>query len=117
MTWTHFWDMHSGGSQKEDYAHFFIEADEDEAVSVFYSRFGHSPNRVSCTCCGSDYSVTEYDSLEDATSYQRGEYTDSDLGVGLGEYLASGEAVVVPADEIADVEREVYVPREGYVWQ
>ena len=81
MTWTTFWDMHSGGGQKEDFAIAFIEAPEDEAKLIFYNRFGHSPDGVSCTCCGSDYSVSESESLEQATGYHRGcdgAYFDSD---------------------------------------
>ena len=71
--WTQFWDMHSGGRTKEgDYEKIYIEAPEAEAEIIFYNRFGHSPHRVSCTCCGSDYSVSESVSLEDATGYHRG---------------------------------------------
>ena len=71
--WTRFMDMHSGGGLKEEpYEYVYIEAPEDEAKVIFYNRFGHNPNRVSCTCCGSDYSITESDSLEEATAYNRG---------------------------------------------
>lgn len=72
MPWTQFMDMHSGGPQKEQFAYCYIEAPEDEAKRVFYARFGHNPDRVSCTCCGSDYSISEYESLEQATAYNRG---------------------------------------------
>ena len=72
MTWTHFHDMHSGGGQKLEWGHIFIEAPEDEAVRVFYNRFGRSPHRVTCTCCGEDYSLSEHPSLEQATAFQRG---------------------------------------------
>jgi hypothetical protein len=70
--WTQFWDMHSGGRQKEDYSQIYIEAPENEAKIIFYNRFGHNPSRVSCTCCGDDYSISEGDSLEQITGYQRG---------------------------------------------
>ena len=69
--WTQFWDMHSGGGQKEDVAMIFIEAPEDEAKLVFYNRFGHNPERVTCTCCGSDYSISESESLEQLTGFHR----------------------------------------------
>lgn len=69
--WTHFWDMNSGGGVKHDVAHIYIEAPEGEAKSVFYARFGTNPERVSCTCCGEDYSIEEEPSLEEATGYQR----------------------------------------------
>lgn len=64
-------DMHSGGSLKEKQQYIFIEAPENEAKVIFYNRFGHNPERVSCTCCGEDYSISEYDSLEQATAYYR----------------------------------------------
>lgn len=70
--WTQFWDMHSGGGQKLDWSQIFIEAPEDEARRVFYARFGRNPNNVTCGCCGADYSVSESDSLEEATAYHRG---------------------------------------------
>jgi len=70
--WTQFWDMHSGGGSKEKWTQIFIEASEDEARIIFYNRFNHNPDRVSCTCCGSDYSISEYESLEQATAFHRG---------------------------------------------
>lgn len=70
-TWTHFMDMHSGGGLKEEWQHIFIEAPEAEAKVIFYHRFGHNPERVTCTCCGDDYSISESKSLEQATAYER----------------------------------------------
>ena len=55
--WTALRDTHAGGIQKLEWKWVVIEADEDEATSVFFSRFGINPNRVSCTCCGSDFSI------------------------------------------------------------
>lgn len=72
MTITRFMDMNSGGGQKEKWDHIYIEAPEDDARRIFYGRFGHSPDRVSCTCCGEDYSISEEDSLEQATGFDRG---------------------------------------------
>jgi hypothetical protein len=73
MTWTHFHDMHSGGGIKEEpFSHIFIEAPKGEAQSVFYARFGHSADRISCTCCGSDYSVSESKDPAQATGFERG---------------------------------------------
>jgi hypothetical protein len=71
IKWTQFWDMHSGGGQKESFAKCYIEAPEDEAKIIFYNRFGHSPSRVSCTCCGPDYSISESETLAQATAYHR----------------------------------------------
>ena len=65
--------MHSGGGSKEPpYEKIYIEAPEDEAKVIFYNRFDHAPDRVSCTCCGEDYSVSEHETLERATAYERG---------------------------------------------
>lgn len=69
--WTQFWDMHSGGSSKEKWSHIYIEAPEEEAVVIFYNRFGHNPHRVTCTCCGSDYSISSGE-LQELTGYHRG---------------------------------------------
>jgi len=88
--WTHFWDMHSGGGTKvirlddgsfidgDNYVkegqpinHIYIEAPEDEAKVIFYNRFGHNPERVSCTCCGGDYSISEGESLAQLTGFHR----------------------------------------------
>jgi len=71
--WTLFWDMHSGGGTKEPpYQKIYIEAPQAEAEVIFYNRFGHSPNRVTCTCCGEDYSVGESKTLEAASGFHRG---------------------------------------------
>lgn len=70
--WTHFHDMNSGGGKKLDWGHIFIEAPSAEAEIVFFNRFGRNPNRVTCTCCGPDYSIDEDESLEQATGFERG---------------------------------------------
>lgn len=71
--WTLFWDMHSGGGTKEHpYEKIYIEAPEQEAKVIFYNRFGHNPERVSCTCCGEDYAIDESETLEQASGYHRG---------------------------------------------
>lgn len=103
MTWTRFMDMHSGGSQKEEaFSHLLIEASEDEAKRVFYARFGHNPERVTCTCCGEDYSIDEHLSVEAATAYDRGcPYLEDERGLKArgerdfreGFYLEPGEEV------------------------
>jgi len=71
MTWTHFHDMHGGGSQKLEWGHIYIEAPQDEAEAVFYNRFGRNPHRVTCTCCGPDYSLDEWPNLKVATGHER----------------------------------------------
>lgn len=132
MPWTEFWDMHSGGGTKEgDCEQIFIEAPLDEATSVFYAKFGHNPERVSCTCCGEDYSITEYKSLEQATAFHRGckyddklrqyvEVADPDGFKNsyktVEQYKKEKTALFIYADEIKPEERTVDVPDQGYVY-
>lgn len=92
MAWTRFMDMHSGGGSKEDFELLFIEAPEDEAKVIFYNRFGHNPERVTCTCCGDDYSISEYETLEEATAYDRGLRWGMPVGERSGgRYIEVGE--------------------------
>ena len=128
MKWTQFMDMHSGGGLKEPYTHIYIEAPADEAIVIFYNRFGHNPNRVTCTCCGEDYSITESESLEQATAFARGcaygkggytEKPDEEWGktyTPLNEYLPRENTLVIRADEIKPAERKGDVPEQGYIW-
>ena len=125
--WTHFWDMHSGGGQKENFGHCYIEAPENEAKVIFYNRFGHNPERVTCTCCGDDYSISEYETLEQATAYERNcKYHDNgyieEKGdsyreyLTLPEYLKKSDVLVIFAADIKDTERVGSIPQQGYVW-
>ena len=70
--WTQFMDMHSGGGRKLEWEYIYIEAPADEAKAIFFNRFGRNPEKVTCTCCGDDYSLTEGDSLEQVTAFNRG---------------------------------------------
>lgn len=126
--WTHFMDMHSGGGSKEKWQHIYIEADEKQAKVVFYNRFGHNPERVTCACCGDDYSISEYDSLEQATGYQRGcdyqdgNYVERQDGGGyrpyqtLDAYLKTDSILVIYATDIKPEELIGEVPHQGYIW-
>lgn len=71
MKWTCFMDAHSGGKQKLDWSHIYVELPEDEATIFFQNRFKRNPSRVTCTCCGSDYSIIEGATLLDVTGYER----------------------------------------------
>lgn len=71
MAWTRFWDMHSGGSQKEKAAKIYIEAPKGDAIRIFEKMFGHDPFNVTCDCCGKDYTVDEYKDLAQASGYFR----------------------------------------------
>jgi hypothetical protein len=105
VVWTLFWDMHSGGGTKvEPFEKIYIEAPESEAKIIFYNRFGRNPDRVTCTCCGGDYSTDESDTLEQASGFHRGcaygyfnkdgeECSDKEawvVGKGLNEGYRSG---------------------------
>lgn len=128
--WTQFWDMHSGGGQKEDFSQCFIEAPEAEAKVIFYNRFGHNPERVTCTCCGNDYSISEYETLEQASGYERGCAYDSEAEqyieqptedswreyITLEDYIKRPDVCVIRADQISDDERVGELPTQGYVW-
>ncbi len=114
MTWTSFYDMSSGGGNKEDFQYLFVEAPYREAISVFYSRYGHHPLRITCNCCGPDYSVdSEDDSLEEITYFYRNQsfipYTPH--GQSLEEFLAEPLVAVIYESEISDSERLADVPR------
>jgi len=120
-------DMSSGGGEKEKWAYIYIEAPEDEAIVIFYNRFGHSPNRVTCTCCGSDYSINEGETVEQLSAYERGctwapheekyiEKGDSNRYKTLEEFLKEEGALMITKNEIKPKEREGSVPDQGYVW-
>ena len=130
--WTQFMDMHSGGGIKEGpYEYIYIEAPEDEAKVIFYNRFGHNPERVTCTCCGSDYSTSESETLAEASAYERGcryskdqnKYVDEPDTTRsyktyrtLEEYKTDKKVLIISSEDIKDAEREGDVPEEGYVW-
>lgn len=124
MPWTRFMDMHSGGGSKEPYNYIYIEAPEEKAKVIFYNRFGHSPERVSCTCCGEDYSIYEYETLEEASKYDR-EHSFAarnkpikfeDWLLKAGEQGHHESFLLVYTEDIRDDEKEGNLPRQGYVW-
>jgi len=127
--WTRFFDMHSGGGSKEGFNFIYIEAPYDLAKLIFYNRFGHNPDRVSCTCCGSDYSIDDAESLEQATGYERGCFFDEDFDkyvecendcydyTPLDKYLEENKDILVIYDkDIKPEEKEGTIPLQGYVW-
>jgi hypothetical protein len=127
--WTQFWDMHSGGRLKEKWHFIYIEAPQDEAEIIFYNRFGHNPSRVTCTCCGEDYSISEEKTLEQITGFHRGCAYDKngyiekaknnyegDRYQTLEEFVKRDDVLVIYAIEIKDKERVGSVPQQGYVW-
>ena len=129
--WTRFMDMHSGGGQKEQFSFLHIEAPEEEAQVIFYNRFGHSADRVSCTCCGSDYSVSESETLALSSAFDRGcaydqrarDYVEqadeakyAHAYQTLCDYMRRDDVAIIAADSISPQERIGSVPEQGYVW-
>ena len=112
MAWTLFWDMHSGGDQKEPQDLIFIEAPKKEAESIFFAKFEHNPHRVTCTCCGEDYAIHESPTFEEATEWHRKQANVLDLE----KFSRRPNVLVIPKEEIKDEEREVEVLEQGYVW-
>lgn len=70
--WTHFRDMNSGGRRKLQWKHIYIEAPQAAAEIIFYNRFKRNPNRITCTCCGPDYSISDEKDLAQITGFDRG---------------------------------------------
>ena len=129
--WTEFSDMHSGGGAKEKWEYIYIQADLQTAKVIFYNRFGHSPNRVTCNCCGEDYSISESDSLAEITGYKRNckydsktkkyiEHPDINVKYGkyitLDEFLKSKNNLVIYDFDILELEKVGEIPEQGYVW-
>jgi hypothetical protein len=128
--WTQFWDMHSGGGSKEKWEHIYINAPEKEAKIIFYNRFGHNPDRITCTCCGNDYSISEGESLAQMTAFHRGcdyvageyvevpdtKYDENKKLITLEDYLKSKDVHVIYDKDISPQERIGEVPEQGYVW-
>ena len=122
MSWTRFFDMHSGGRTKlPPYEYIYIEAPKKEAISVFYSRFKRNPNNVTCHCCGEDYSIREADGLDQATAYERNclwndklkMYLEEDntyrKRIPLEDYIKNGQCLVVYDKDILPKERYEYL--------
>jgi len=133
IPWTRFMDMHSGGSLKEKTQYIHIQAPEKEAVVIFYNRFGHSTYRVTCTCCGPDYSIGESPTLEESSAYDRSCRYDKELKKWVEEpdeqriswqpyqtvqeYGKREDVMIIHHDQIKPEERTGDVPVQGYVWQ
>lgn len=113
--WTSFMDMHSGGGKKEKWSKIYIQAPEEEARVIFYNRFGHSPDRVTCTCCGEDYSVSESKSedLYQITGYERGArpLENIDKSIYESKYISWDE----PIPDGYRASRYEYKPAKGEV--
>jgi hypothetical protein len=67
--WTKFFDMHSGGGAKTPHEIIIINAPMAEACEIFERVFGRDPHNTTCDCCGSDYSIGEHATLNEAKKY------------------------------------------------
>lgn len=104
---TLFWDMHSGGSAKveingKEKCKIYVELPEDEAMSYFEEKFGRDPYNVTCDCCGEDYSINEYDTLEEATSYHREVYGPHGMKtkISVEEYAKRDDVLIIRKADI-----------------
>lgn len=132
--WTRFMDMHSGGGSKEEWDKILIEAPEKIARVIFYNRFNHNPERVTCTCCGEDYSISEEKTLEQATAYDRNCAYDKDLKryiekqdpdklrwggenlyMTVATYAKEKNVLIIRKKDIKPGETEGDIPDQGYV--
>lgn len=62
--WTNFYDLSSGGYEKTPHSIIAVEGDEKTARERFEAIFEADSHGCACECCGSDFSVDEYESLE-----------------------------------------------------
>lgn len=127
--WTKFHDMHSGGGRKLEWESIYIEAPEGEAAVIFQNAFGRNPHRVTCTCCGEDYSLDESASLAQASGYERncrtlvtprlpdGRYDNNNPVLKAHLYLEGCEEPPpgFEVDSFRRVARVAYIPLAEYV--
>lgn len=109
---TVFLDMHSGGDAKLQWEKIYIALPKKLARIVFENRFNRNPDNITCSCCGEDYSVNEYDNIYQATGYYRnclfkdGEYIEEPNSkyhkkiIPLEEYLKRKEILFIRDFEI-----------------
>ena len=128
--WTQFWDMHSGGGTKQKpYERIYIEASEQDAINIFYNRFGHDPEDTACDCCGQNYSISEEEHLEQLTGFHRNCSYDSKAKqyiekanygytplVSLEDYIKKEDVLIIYSQDIKDEERADVRPKGHWVW-
>lgn len=104
--WTKLIDKYSGGGIKvPPYEEIYIQASRKDAIVIFYNMFGRNPNNVTCDCCGEDYSVSEFETLEQATAINcRVE------GIPPAEYVKREEVLIIREDDIDPEDRVGEVP-------
>jgi len=61
-----FSDTFSGGFRKSDFEYYLVVAEsESAAITKFKEVTGCDPEEVTCQCCGSDFWICEYPSIEE----------------------------------------------------
>lgn len=123
--WTCFYDIGTAGYLKEPpYTEIYIEDNIDNAIKIFYSKFSHSPNRVTSTQAGSDYFIYSNESLDDLTSYFRNckydinsnKYLPDEHSISIKEYSEKPNVLFIHKSQISNDDKNVEVPTQGYVW-
>lgn len=115
--WTLFEDAFAEGTLKfHDYQWIIVEGKGEKAVRLFKDVTLLDPFKVTCKCCGQHYSIREYDSVFQATGYQRGCQYDKELEAyieaqsdfpivpykPLEEFLKHSDVLIVYADGSTD---------------
>jgi hypothetical protein len=120
--WVEFFDMHSGGQTKlvwdrgkavarydtpyakrhelVDIDRIYIEATPIDAYRYMEEVLGVEPFGVTCDTCGEDYAEHLYDTLEDATAFDRRRNWQQQGDVTLEEYLKFPNILVVRKEEV-----------------
>lgn len=130
--WTQFWDMSTGGYRKLKWKYIYIEAPWDEVKVIFYNKLGRNPDKITCSCCGRDYSTHTGETLENVTGYHRGcawddeneeylekQWTEEETGrpyMPLDKYIKEEDVLVIRAVDILPEERVGTLPRSGWVY-
>lgn len=82
---TFFRDAHTSGVEAPPKGadRIIIWGHRTEAIREFIDRFGVSPEKTGCPCCGSLYSVQTFEESEiEDSSYLRGIYKNADRVIG-----------------------------------
>lgn len=84
-------DMHSGGGKKTEFWYHIVMLPEAQAIAWFEHHYKVDFNRVSCDCCGSDFSAYEYGirNFEQITQTYGGRRSADTLLVTLGYIRAT----------------------------
>lgn len=122
--WTRFRDMHSGGGQKTGFDHIYVELPERQAVTWFKQYFNRNPYNTTCRTCGDDFSISEGESIQKLTSFQRNarvnddgtEVPESTWGkyLTLEEYGDLDEAFIMSAFNLEDTVYDCYTYEDPY---